>query len=93
MIILEGKYNVQQNKRLSIFAEGKALPKGTLETDIAALQKNCAGTGRCDVQVMTQHGIMFGTLIEKKPLQFSLWQFEGHLSFPPRTYPGLTLKS
>ncbi|SMB80029.1 hypothetical protein [Deinococcus hopiensis] len=84
MLILEGKYQVQQNKKLTILAEGKVQPKGTLDSDIAALQESCRTTGRCDVQVVTQHGVMQGTLVEKKPRQFSLWQYEGHLSFPPR---------
>lgn len=84
MLILEGKYVVQPNKKLAIYAEGKTLPAGTLESDIEALQKNCQGKGRCDVQVNTQHGIMRGTLIEKKPYKFSGWHFEGHLAFPPK---------
>ena len=84
MLILEGRYNVQQNKRLTILAEGKVQPKGTLDSDIAALQDHCRENGRCDVQVHTQHGVMQGTLVEKRPRKFSLWQYEGHLSFPPR---------
>lgn len=84
MLILEGNYVVQPNKKLAIYAEGKTLPVGTLESDIEALQKNCQGKGRCDVQVNTQHGIMRGTLIEKKPYKFSGWHFEGHLAFPPK---------
>ncbi|WP_189071115.1 hypothetical protein [Deinococcus radiotolerans] len=84
MLILKGLYHVQPNKRLSIFPESKIKLKGTLESDLIALSQNCATTGRCDVQVMTQHGVMLGTLLEKKPLQFRLRQFEGHLSFPAK---------
>ncbi|WP_189008609.1 hypothetical protein [Deinococcus malanensis] len=84
MLILNGKYHVQQNKRLTILAEAGHLPKGTLQSDIDALHDDCQTHGRCDVQVNTQHGLMHGTLVEKKPLKFSLWQFEGHLSFPAR---------
>lgn len=85
MLILEGKYHVAPNKRLTIFAEPQDQPKGTLDTDIQAMRAACdANQGRCDVHVLTQNGFMQGTLTEKKPRKFSLWQFEGHLSFPPR---------
>lgn len=84
MLILNGKYYVQPNKRLTIFPEIKIFPKGTLESDITALRTNCELNGRCEVQVMTQHGIMIGILVEKKPMQLRLWQFEGHLAFPAK---------
>ncbi|EYB69835.1 hypothetical protein DEIPH_ctg001orf0055 [Deinococcus phoenicis] len=85
MLTLQGKYHVAQNKRLTIFAEPRAQQAGTLDEDIQALREACeAAGGCCDVHVLTQHGLMRGTLTEKKPKKFNLWQFEGHLSFPPR---------
>lgn len=86
MLTLQGHYHVAPNKRLTILAEFSSLPKGTLETDIAALGEACARNGgQCDVQVNTQHGPMRGTLVEKKPRKFSLRLFEGHLAFLPRS--------
>ncbi len=85
MLILEGTYQVQPNKRVMICVGGKTLPKGTLESDIEALQRVCQDSGRCDVQINTQHGIMRGTLHEKKPYKFSAWHYEGHLAFPARS--------
>ncbi len=85
MLTLHGRYHVAPNKRLTILVEADKQPKGTLQTDIDALIQACAqNTGRCDVQVTTQHGTMQGTLTEKKPLKFSHRQFEGHLAFLPR---------
>lgn len=85
MIILQGTYQVAPTKRLTILAESGHQGKGTLATDIDALSKGCAqGGGKCDITVTTQHGPMTGTLYEKKPRKLSLWQFEGHLSFPQR---------
>ncbi|MFC4425522.1 hypothetical protein [Deinococcus navajonensis] len=85
MLTLQGTYHVAPNKRLTILAESGHQPKGTLATDIVALSEACAaGGGQCDIHVTTQHGPMFGTLVEKKPRKFSLWQFEGHLSFPSK---------
>ncbi|WP_189070865.1 hypothetical protein [Deinococcus radiotolerans] len=84
MLILNGIYHVQPNKKLTILPEIKAQPKGTLESDITALRVACEISGRCDVQVMTQHGMMLGTLVERKPLQLRLWQFEGYLAFPAK---------
>ena len=84
MLILNGKYHVQPNKRLTILTENKVLPREIFESDIAAMRTGCELNGRCEVQVMTQHGVMFGTLVEKKPIQMRLWQFEGHLSFPAK---------
>lgn len=85
MLTLQGKYQVAQNKRLTILAEPSARHTAALDLDIQALRQACdAGGGRCTVQVVTQHGPMHGTLIEKRPKKFNLWQFEGHLSFPPR---------
>ncbi|UBV45390.1 hypothetical protein LAJ19_19860 (plasmid) [Deinococcus taeanensis] len=72
MLILEGRYHVQPNKRLTIFPEGKTLPKGTLESDISALRKDFEMKGHSEVQVITQHGVMFGTLMEKKTASTSL---------------------
>lgn len=85
MLILQGKYQVAQNKRLTIFAEPRVQPRGASDLDIVALREACqANEGRCEVQVSTQHGTMQGILTEKKPKKFNLWQFEGHLSFPTR---------
>lgn len=87
MLTLQGTYQVAPNKRLTILAE----PQGThpqmpvLRGDAQALRAACEeGEGRCDVQVQTQHGPMRGTLVEKRPRKFSMWQFEGHLGFLPR---------
>ena len=84
MLVLNGKYHVQPNKKLTILPEVKILPKGTLQADINALSAECVANGQTAVQVMTQHGLMYGTLVEKKPLQLRLWQFEGHLFFPEK---------
>lgn len=85
MLTLHGHYHVAPNKRLTILAEADQQPKGTLQTDIQALSEACAqNAGRCEVQVITQHGRMQGTLIEKKPRQFTQRLFEGHLAFLPR---------
>ncbi len=84
MLVLNGKYHVQPNKKLTILPEIKVLPKGTLQSDIDALSADCVANGQSAVQVMTQHGLMHGTLVEKKPLQLRLWQFEGHLFFPEK---------
>ncbi len=85
MLTLQGNYHVAQNKRLTIFAEPRARQSAALDLDIQALRAACdTGGGRCAVHVLTQHGPMQGTLTEKKPRKFSEWQFEGHLSFPPR---------
>ncbi|MFD1730445.1 hypothetical protein ACFSC4_04055 [Deinococcus malanensis] len=85
MIILQGTYKVAPTKRLTILAEPGNQDKGTLAADIDALTHGCAlGGGKCNITVTTQHGQMTGTLYEKKPRKLSLWQFEGHLSFPQR---------
>ncbi|MBB5233224.1 hypothetical protein [Deinococcus budaensis] len=86
MLTLQGKYHVAPNKRLTILAEPHGQRAAALDSDIQAMRAACeAGEGRCDVHVLTQHGFMQGTLTEKKPRKFSLWQFEGHLAFPPRS--------
>ncbi|MFB9993225.1 hypothetical protein ACFFLM_14730 [Deinococcus oregonensis] len=83
MLTLQGKYHVAQNKRLTILAEATANQPLPLAVDIDALRDACADTGRCDLYVMTQHGLMQGTLVEKRPMKFNLGSYEGHLSFLP----------
>ena len=34
-------------------------------------------------RVAAQHGLMQGTLVEKRPMKFNLGSYEGHLSFLP----------
>ncbi|GAA5513736.1 hypothetical protein Dcar01_02481 [Deinococcus carri] len=85
MLTLQGKYRVSDTKRLTILAESGAQRSEALTADIVALRAAChLNSGRCEVHVSTQHGLMYGTLVEKKPRRFNLWQFEGHLSFPQR---------
>lgn len=85
MLILQGRYHVAPNKRLTILAEAKQQPKGTLQTDIDALSEACArNAGRCEVQVTTQHGPMRGTLVERKGRKYDLRLFEGHFAYLPR---------
>lgn len=85
MLILEGRYHVAPNKRLTISADTTGLPKGGSLADLEALNKACLlNDGRCEVQVTTQNGLMQGTLVERQGRQFHRRLFEGYLAFPTR---------
>lgn len=85
MITLQGRYQISPVKRLTISAEPRHLPTGVFLTDLQAIQQACASNeGHCEIQVSTAHGMMQGTLTERRGRRFHHRLFEGHVAFLPQ---------